>query len=216
MNLDEFWVWIDQTHAATGTDGKAQVELLTHRLSQTSVEQIHDFYRHWLRLMEQAYTWDLWGAAYIIKGFCSDDGFEYFRSWLILQGRTEFERAIENADSLAKLPGPPDDSSSTGEDALYIAHDACDRISGREDSFDDRIQLAAEVERSRHPHGALWPRDLARFAGRWPQLWTRFGGRYGNWTAPPQASNQGHGRLANLVVPSPNDEKQDPEHVRND
>jgi len=32
------------------------------------------------------------GAAYIINGGCSDDGFEYFRRWLVLQGATSSAR----------------------------------------------------------------------------------------------------------------------------
>jgi hypothetical protein len=30
---------------------------------------------------------DQWGAAYLANGGCSDDGFDYFRGWLIGQGR---------------------------------------------------------------------------------------------------------------------------------
>ena len=35
------------------------------------------------RYLNEAYTWDLWGAADVIHGGCSDDGFEYFRRWLV-------------------------------------------------------------------------------------------------------------------------------------
>ena len=37
--------------------------------------------------MDDSYRWDLWGAAYLANGGCSDDGFDYFRGWLIGQGR---------------------------------------------------------------------------------------------------------------------------------
>lgn len=53
--------------------------------------------------MHRAYTWDLWGAAYVINGGCSDDTFEYFRSALISLGRDVFERALEDPDSLADV-----------------------------------------------------------------------------------------------------------------
>jgi len=33
---------------------------------------------------------------------CSDDGFEYFRCWLISQGKDVFENALRNPDSLVK------------------------------------------------------------------------------------------------------------------
>jgi hypothetical protein len=40
----------------------------------------------------------------IFGGWCSDDGFEYFRLWLIGQGRVIFERAVTMPDSLAAVP----------------------------------------------------------------------------------------------------------------
>jgi hypothetical protein len=51
-----------------------------------------------------SYRWDLWGAAYLLNGGCSDDGFEYFRGWLIAQGHEVFERVLEDPDVLADLP----------------------------------------------------------------------------------------------------------------
>ncbi|MFE5591185.1 DUF4240 domain-containing protein [Streptomyces sp. NPDC056549] len=33
-------------------------------------------------------------AAYMVNGGCCDDGFDYFRGWLIAQGRNVFERAV--------------------------------------------------------------------------------------------------------------------------
>ena len=47
---------------------------------------------------------DLWGAAYLINGGCSDDGFDHFRGWLMTQGREVFARAVAEPDSLAELP----------------------------------------------------------------------------------------------------------------
>jgi hypothetical protein len=45
----------------------------------------------------------LWAAAYLIEGGC-DDGFMDFRAGLMLQGRTAFEAAVADPDSLAGLP----------------------------------------------------------------------------------------------------------------
>jgi len=48
-----------------------------------------------------AYTWDLWVVAWLCAGgLCSDDGFEYFRWWLISRGRQLYERAVSDPDSL--------------------------------------------------------------------------------------------------------------------
>jgi hypothetical protein len=45
----------------------------------------------------------LWAAAYVINGGCSDDGFDYFRAWLMLQGQGTFGQAVADLDSPADL-----------------------------------------------------------------------------------------------------------------
>jgi hypothetical protein len=40
----------------------------------------------------------------MINGGCSNDGFEDFRGWLIVQGHEVFERMIADPDTLADLP----------------------------------------------------------------------------------------------------------------
>lgn len=53
--------------------------------------------------MADSYRTSLWAAAYVINGGCSDDGFDYFRGWLILQGRKVFEQVVADPDALADL-----------------------------------------------------------------------------------------------------------------
>lgn len=47
---------------------------------------------------------DLWAAAFVLMGGCSDDSFMDFRSWLILQGRDAIEAIVRDPDSLADYP----------------------------------------------------------------------------------------------------------------
>ena len=37
--------------------------------------------------LAEAYRWDIWAIAFIINGGCSDDGFEYFRGWLVRKAK---------------------------------------------------------------------------------------------------------------------------------
>lgn len=67
-------------------------------------EELQSFQSHYDRLIGRANRWDLWGAAYVINGGCSDDGFRYFRDWLISEGRETYEAALRDPDSLAALP----------------------------------------------------------------------------------------------------------------
>jgi hypothetical protein len=53
--------------------------------------------------MNRAYDYNLWGAAYLIHGGCSDDTFWDFRTGLIALGKEIFEKALANPDSLADV-----------------------------------------------------------------------------------------------------------------
>jgi Protein of unknown function (DUF4240) len=101
MDHEEFWALIDSTRGG-GCEEHAQ--RLEARLRALPPDQILAFDRFYSRLAEQSYRWDLWGAAYLLRGGCSDDGFEDFRGWLIGQGRAVFEAALEDPDTLAEHP----------------------------------------------------------------------------------------------------------------
>jgi hypothetical protein len=100
MTLDEFW---EHIHKSKRKDPHAHAERLANRLAKLKPDEIVDFDHWWGVLKREAYHWDLWGAAYLINGGCSDDGFIDFRSWLILQGRDVFQAALANPDTLADL-----------------------------------------------------------------------------------------------------------------
>lgn len=78
--------------------------------------------------MVDSYTNPLWVAAYIANGGCSDDGFDYFRGWLIAQGREAFERVVADPDALAELPIVQASAANgvdlEGEDMLGISWNA--------------------------------------------------------------------------------------------
>lgn len=99
----DFWRVIESARRATGAeaDGEEFAETLAERLGSLAPEQIESFARDLSKRLDEANTWDLWAAAYVMNGGCSDDGFLYFRAWLIAQGRKVFERAVADPDSLA-------------------------------------------------------------------------------------------------------------------
>lgn len=47
----------------------------------------------------KTYDWDLWGAAYLINGGASDDGFDYFRGWLLSQGSERWAKVTLDLES---------------------------------------------------------------------------------------------------------------------
>src|SRR3954463_8818781 len=100
MTLDEFWEHVRKTRRK---DPREHADALTARLAKRPPAEIIDFDHWWGVLKRESYTWIVWGAAYIIGGGCSDDGFIDFRSWLILQGRDVFQKVVADPDSLADL-----------------------------------------------------------------------------------------------------------------
>ncbi|NRQ35226.1 DUF4240 domain-containing protein [Nonomuraea sp. NN258] len=203
MELDDFWELVEGSRPVAASHGQeAQIDWLTARLAAASPERIKAFHRHWLSTMNRAYTWDLWGAAYLASGgYCSDDGFEYFRAWLILQGRRAFERAVTEPDSLADLGLPLAEAGSALELPLGIAREAFVRVMGLDDpdDADELFDVADELALDVHPRGPAWPPDLRGFRERWPRLWARTDHR--GWATPPRSGNQGHPGLINLVLP---------------
>jgi len=133
MTSDEFW---DHIKATKRQDLDEHVERLVKRLAKLPPDEILDFEHWWHVSSAQAYRWNLWGAAYLINGGCSDDGFIDFRTWLMLQGRKVFDAALANPDSLADLKVEEDEAGcqcypatqawfqATGQDDDYAALDA--------------------------------------------------------------------------------------------
>lgn len=105
MDTDGFWqlVVYDRGHVPDPVDDGAIAARATALLAGLPRQEIVDAQRVLSALMADSYRSSLWAAAYVINGGCSDDGFDYFRGWLMLQGRETFGQAVADPDSLADL-----------------------------------------------------------------------------------------------------------------
>ena len=103
MTVDQFWNFIDRVHSASENNMERKSDLLKSELQDLPVPEIVSFQAHLDEAIDTAYTWPLWGAAFIMNGGCSDDSFIDFRTTLISLGRETFEAAVENPDTLADL-----------------------------------------------------------------------------------------------------------------
>ncbi|MFJ9866275.1 DUF4240 domain-containing protein [Streptomyces sp. NPDC101165] len=131
MEESEFWELIDTTREAAEGDPEEQADLLVDRLLQLDPETVLDFARHFESRYNRAYHWDLWGAAWVLLGGASDDAFDYFRCWLIGQGREVFEGALHAPDSLAELLEDFDEEiDGDGEELGYAADEAYEQLTG--------------------------------------------------------------------------------------
>jgi Protein of unknown function (DUF4240) len=97
-DLDDFWRLIEQARIEAPDAVAARAGV---RLASRPADEIVSYAQLLWDLLASSYRADLWAAAYLINGGASDDGFEYFRGWLISQGQTVFEAAVADPDSLA-------------------------------------------------------------------------------------------------------------------
>ncbi|MFJ3788767.1 DUF4240 domain-containing protein [Kitasatospora sp. NPDC090091] len=198
MDTDAFWDVVEQCRRAADTLEERLVRL-EEELSRRPLADVVRFQVRLEEVVDDAYTWELWAAADRIKGgWCSDDGFFYFRLWLVGCGRAAFERVLGDPDSLAELPevrrlaGRPraewcdTEEWPDWEELDYVAESAFARLTGGdgaeaderdEEEVSDEFLDAVAAEQSRPiapdapPRGVRWEvRDEAEAARRLPVL----------------------------------------------
>jgi hypothetical protein len=102
MTEDKFWNLIREAKANCRS-AKEIPDQLERRLLGGPVEETVDF-AAWLHMfLARAHDRRLWAAAWIIAGGLSDDGFAYFKCWLVAQGKEAYEASVADPDSLADL-----------------------------------------------------------------------------------------------------------------
>jgi len=171
MDETEFWELVDATREAADGDPEEQADLLVDRLLALEPEMVLDFARHFEARYNRAYTWALWGAAWVLLDGASDDAFDFFRCWLIGQGREVFEGALHgDPDSLADLLDDFDEEiDGDGEELGYAADEAYEQLTG---TVAPDLGIAPAPS---EPEGT--PIDFENeqvLAERFPKLWYRF------------------------------------------
>ena len=163
MTLDEFWTLIDRTNRSAA-DIDDRIEDLREILSRRSTEDVVAFDRRFTETLDRAYSYDLWGAAYVIQGGCSDDGFWDFRSALISMGKDVFERALADPDSLESL-------SEEAIDELYA--EGFQYVAGG--IYEDRTGSLLERAQPHplKPTGKKHEDDSGELRRRWPKLFAK-------------------------------------------
>lgn len=149
MNDTRFWQLIDETRVEADGDVERHAELLEERLAVEDAAAIAEFDRLFRQKRIDAYRWDLWAAAYVINGGCSDDCFEYFRNYLISLGRERFEKAVEDPDSLAEIEVAEEPEA---ESLGYAATAAYERVAGKEMAVSGPLDPG-------EPAGKAWEED---------------------------------------------------------
>jgi len=147
MTSEQFWEITQRVHRKSGADIDKRFEVLEVELGKLSLAEVQSFHGHFTDCLDRSYTHELWGAAYVIGGGCSDDGFWDFRSTLITCGREIFEQTLKDPESLAQLD-PDLVENLQVEGIQYIARNVAERLGG---GLLDRAQ-----PHPKEPRGKRW------------------------------------------------------------
>jgi len=173
MPADQFWAIMARA-ARLDADPAAHLDALRTELRTLTTDQIVSFEVAFRRYLNKAYTWNLWGAAHVIHGGCSDDGFEYFRRWLVSKGRDVYEAALADPDTLAQLNAQPGPFGTWEFEEIYSVANRAFTEKGGQGDVREYSEPEAGLGRT-EPSGEPFEDDEDHLARRYPNLWRRFG-----------------------------------------
>ncbi|PKG23745.1 DUF4240 domain-containing protein [Niallia nealsonii] len=123
MNKQQFWQLIEQSNKQ-----EEPIEWLTETLAQKEVAEIVDLEYYFQTFQQESYQSRLWAAAYLLMDGCSDDTFDYFCGWLIIQGEETFHKVLESPEYLAAYiteENLGEEGYPQNEELLTAGFDAC-------------------------------------------------------------------------------------------
>ena len=153
MDEETFWEIVDEARAEAYDDDEVFLRGLESSLIELAPNAIESFRDRLDDVMQTAFRWDLWAAAYIINGGASEDGFEYFRGWLVSRGRSVFEGALLDPESLAELVPLDSERLAEFEEVLYLPVYALEQKTGTEVPLPDPLETP---ENHVAPKGERW------------------------------------------------------------
>jgi hypothetical protein len=133
MDEDAFWDLIERARGSAKPFHQALADDLVTRTEQ----EILDYQDRLDEVRRVLNRWDIWAAAHLINGGCSENRFSDFRAGLVAQGRDWYARVLASPDSLADHP-----AACTGrgsplfyEQLGYVASFAFARVTGDGEAF---------------------------------------------------------------------------------
>ena len=164
MDTEIFWKIIETSKSKSLGDYEKQQSELEKELTKLTANKVLEFDNKFRNLRGEIYNWNFWAAAYIINGGCSDDCFSDFRGWLIGQGQSIYENAIQNIETLTELNETND---GDWEGLSYIPTEAYEKKTGNDKPTGIRENF--EIT------GEEWDEDEDDLKNKFPKLWNKFG-----------------------------------------
>jgi len=121
MSEELFWKLINESRNASDSESDF-LDVLKDKLEAFSPPEIKNFKKHFLEKINELYRWDIWALAYIVRRGCGDDGFDYYRAWVISRGKESFE-SVKNMQ-MEKLQSLFAQEEPQLEEMYYVANEA--------------------------------------------------------------------------------------------
>ena len=138
MTRESFWNYVSEAQNNT-KNGSEMLNYLTEKLSKETDETIFSFGIIIDELMLESYNEKLWCASYLINGEDSEEFFDFFRLWLISQGKDVYEEILKNPDNLIKYVKTPEEDGFASD--LYENEDLITNIRG---PYQDKLNYQDE------------------------------------------------------------------------
>lgn len=163
LEEDQFWKIIQTTKEQSAGDYEQQILLLKDELLKLDSQEIIEFDNRFRTVRGELYQWDLWAAAYIMNGGCSDDCFSDFRGWLIAQGKEVVTKALNHIEFLAEL-----DNINNGdwEGFSYVIPEAYEQKTGAE--------MPRGIQENTDITGEEWDEDEGVLQEKFPKIWAKY------------------------------------------
>jgi hypothetical protein len=171
MSDERFWSIVDST-TVHAKDPDRQLQALISELRKLPADEIDAYETALEAQLQKSHNWDLWGATYVVHGGASDDGFVYFRLWLISKGKRVFEIVSGDPDVLADLLVAEVQGVLEFEEFLYVAREIWGEKTGRDPG---EMPSATAAIYLTEPSGQEFIEDAGHLSQRYPKLWRRFG-----------------------------------------
>ncbi len=161
MTETQFWALIGKARAGAGsaTQFAGAVE---EQLKACAPKDIEAFDKLLTARLVKLNTWDLWAFAHLARGGCSDDSFDYFRAWVVAQGRVTFDAAV--AGPVELLEHHEDCWDFQCEELLSVAGEAYRAATGED--------LVRPARKAAGTSGMRW--QESELEARYPEVYRRF------------------------------------------
>ena len=90
--IDEnlFWLLIDESRFGASNSADF-IDNLRNKLERFQSKELKHFDKCFLNRVNELNSWDQWALAYMVRGGCGDDEFDYYKAWVVSLGKEAFE-----------------------------------------------------------------------------------------------------------------------------